>query len=86
MILDCSSGSDFVAFAVLATTAVGVAEVAGATPGDGSGDGIGVGDGEGVAVAVAVRRSRCAVVLRVAAGIVANNTTSTRTSRVFFIT
>lgn len=85
MILDCSSGSVFVAFAVLATT-VGVAEVAGATPGDGSGDGIGVGDGEGVAVAVAVRRSRCAVVLRVAAGIVASNTTSTRTSLVFFIT
>ena len=86
MILDCSSGSVFVAFTVLVTTAVGVDGVAGATPGDGSGDAIGVGDGEGVAVAVAVRRSCCAVVLRLAAGIVASNTTSTRISLVFFNT
>ena len=77
----CSSATVLVGLAVFGfeSTATGDGEAAGAIAGDGEGNATGVGDGEGEAVAVAVDlRSRCAVALKLASGIVAIKNTDNR--------
>ena len=82
-----SSASVFVGFEVFGPELTGVAEAAGATTGDCEGAGVGDGDGVTDARAGAVDlRSRCALAVKFATGIVANRSTSNRIDFVFFIT